>query len=110
MYVCVCTCMYVCAHVCMCVYKFVCLFYTYVYKYLATYDFQKTTVLVNGTAVTLKSEFVEHSHAVGVVYVVVPMDGGHIVLILLELVIITILVWNYITFCYNKVNNFYQKT
>ncbi len=60
-----------------------CLF-TYVYKYLATYDFQKTTVLVNETAVTLKSEFVAHSRAVGVVYVVVPMDGGHIVLILLE--------------------------
>ncbi len=109
MYVCVCTCMYVCAHVCMCAYKVVCLFYTYVYKYLATYDFQKTTVLVNGTAVTLKSEFVEHSRAVGVVYAVVPMDGGHIVLILLELVIITILVWNYITFFKNKVYNFYSK-
>ncbi len=91
-------CMYVCAHVCM-LYKFVCLFYTYVYKYLATYDFQRTTVLMNGTAVTLKSEFVTYSRAVGVVYVAVPIDGGHIILILLELVTITIIVWNYITFC-----------
>ncbi len=56
-------------------------------------------MLVNGTAVTLKSEFVAHSRAVGVVYAVVPMDGGHIVLTLLELVTITIIVWNYITVC-----------